>query len=183
MEYIDLFLSFFQIGLFSFGGGMGAIPLIQEQVVYKHQWLSLTEFTDLITIAEMTPGPIAVNASTFVGIRTHGVLGAIVATSGCILPACIIVSLLAWLYFKYEKLPYLQGILSGIRPVIIALIATAGVSIFKLAVFEKGFNIIGLLLIIMGVFLLKKYRLSPIKIMLGSGFIGGIAYIIIGGNI
>lgn len=119
----------------------------------------------------MTPGPIAVNASTFVGIRTHGILGAVVATLGCILPACIIVSLLAWLYFKYEKLPYLQGILSGIRPVIIALIATAGVSIFKLAVFEKGFNIIGLLLIIIGVFLLKKYRLSPIKIMLGSGFI------------
>lgn len=183
MEYLDLFLSFFQIGLFSFGGGMGAIPLIQEQVVYKNHWLSLGEFTDLITIAEMTPGPIAVNASTFVGIRTHGVLGAIVATTGCILPACIIVSLLAWLYFKYEKLPYLQGILSGIRPVIIALIGTAGVSIFKLAVFEKGFNLIGLLLIILGVGLLKKYRLNPINIMLGSGVIGGIAYLLVGGGV
>ena len=80
MNYLDLFISFFQIGLLSFGGGMAAIPLIQEQVVDGHGWLSMTEFTDLITIAEMTPGPITINSSTFVGIRTAGLPGAIIAT-------------------------------------------------------------------------------------------------------
>lgn len=100
MVYIKLFLSFFQVGLFSFGGGFAALPLIQDQVVDANKWLTLAEFTDLITISQMTPGPIAINAATFVGIRIAGVLGAIISTLGCILPSCIIVSLLGWLYFK-----------------------------------------------------------------------------------
>ena len=89
MNYLDLFFSFFQIGLLSFGGGMAAIPLIQEQVVAGHGWLSMTEFTDLITIAEMTPGPITINSSTFVGIRTAGIPGAIVATSCPPVSSCL----------------------------------------------------------------------------------------------
>lgn len=174
--YLDLFFSFFKIGLFSFGGGMGAIPLIQAQVVDNHQWLTLTEFTDLITIAEMTPGPIAVNASTFVGIQTCGFLGAMVATAGCIMPACIIVFTLAWLYFKYQNLTYLQGVLSILRPAIVGLIMTAGFSIFRLAILKEGFNIIGFILIILGIICLRKYKFTPIKVMLGSGVIGGAIY-------
>ena len=100
MPYLELFLSFFQVGLFSVGGGLAALPLIQNQVVDLHHWLSLSEFTDLITIAEMTPGPLAINSATFVGIRIGGLPGALIATLGCILPACIIVSLLAWLNIK-----------------------------------------------------------------------------------
>ena len=84
MVYIKLFLSFFQVGLFSFGGGFAALPLIQDQVVDVNKWLTLAEFTDLITISQMTPGPIAINAATFVGIRIAGVLGAIISTLGCI---------------------------------------------------------------------------------------------------
>ena len=95
MILLKLFWSFFQIGMFSIGGGMAAMPLIQNQVVDLHQWLSLTEFTDLITIAEMTPGPIAINAATFVGIKVAGFSGAIIATIGCIFPSCVIVSILA----------------------------------------------------------------------------------------
>jgi len=95
MILLKLFWSFFQIGMFSIGGGMAAIPLIQNQVVNLHHWLTLTEFTDLITIAEMTPGPIAINSATFVGIRIAGIPGAIISTVGCIFPSCIIVSLLA----------------------------------------------------------------------------------------
>ena len=94
MFLLELFWSFFQVGLFSIGGGMAAMPLIQNQVVDIHGWLTLTEFTDLITIAEMTPGPIAINSATFVGIKVIGIQGAIVATLGCILPSCIIVSTL-----------------------------------------------------------------------------------------
>lgn len=95
MIYLELFLSFLQIGLFSFGGGYAAMPLIQGQVVNGHHWLSMTEFTDLITISQMTPGPIAVNSATFVGIRIAGIPGALVATLGCILPSCLIVTLIA----------------------------------------------------------------------------------------
>ena len=86
MIYLQLFLSFFQIGLFSFGGGYAAMPLIQGQIVKIHGWMTMSEFTDLITISQMTPGPIAVNSATFVGLRVAGYVGAVVATLGCILP-------------------------------------------------------------------------------------------------
>ena len=90
MMYLQLFLSFIQVGIFSFGGGYAAMPLIQSQVVTNHRWLTMSEFTDLITISQMTPGPIAVNSATFVGLKIAGVFGAVVATFGCILPSCII---------------------------------------------------------------------------------------------
>ena len=113
---LDLFLSFLQIGLFSFGGGYAAMPLIEQQVVTGHGWLTMAEFTDLITISQMTPGPIAVNSATFVGIRIAGIPGALVATIGCILPSCILVTLIARLYLKYRKLDLLQGVLASLRP-------------------------------------------------------------------
>ena len=100
MIYVQLFLSFLQIGMFSFGGGYAAMPLIQGQVVTGHGWLTMSEFTDLITISQMTPGPIAVNSATFVGLKIAGIPGAIVATAGCILPSCIIVTILAKLKAK-----------------------------------------------------------------------------------
>ena len=93
--YLQLFWSFFQVGLFSFGGGLATMPLIQDQVVNIHHWLTLPEFTDLITISQMTPGPIAVNSASFVGMRIAGIPGSLIATFACILPACIIVGILA----------------------------------------------------------------------------------------
>ena len=126
MIYFQLFLSFFQIGLLSFGGGYAAMPLIQGQVVQGHGWLSMSEFTDLITISQMTPGPIAVNSATFVGIKIAGVPGALAATFGCILPSCILVTLLAKLYLKYREMAMLQGILRSLRPAVVAMIASAG---------------------------------------------------------
>lgn len=187
MILLKLFWSFFQIGMFSIGGGMAAIPLIQNQVVNLHHWLTLTEFTDLITIAEMTPGPIAINSATFVGIRIAGIPGAIIATIGCILPSCAIVSLLAWLYFKYKELTLVQGILSGLRPTIVALIASAGLSIFILAVWGEGgfsmnpqaINLVSVLLFSSALFILRKWKPNPIFVMLGSGIIGGAIYLII----
>ena len=114
MIYLQLFLSFLQIGLFSFGGGYAAMPLIQSQVVDQHHWLSIAEFTDLITISQMTPGPIAVNSATFVGIKIAGFGGAAVATVGCILPSCILVTGLAYIYLRYRKMTVLQGILGSV---------------------------------------------------------------------
>ena len=108
MLLLQLFWSFFQVGLFSIGGGYAAIPLIQNQVVTVHNWISMQEFTDLVTIAEMTPGPIAINSSTFVGIRMGGIPCGILCTFACILPSLIIVSLLYFVYAKYKKLSLLQ---------------------------------------------------------------------------
>ena len=103
MIYLQLFLSFLQIGAFSFGGGYAAMPLIQEQVVLQHSWLTMDSFSNLVTIAEMTPGPIAVNAATFVGTQIAGIPGAIIATFGCILPSCLFVTALAYIYTKIPQ--------------------------------------------------------------------------------
>lgn len=129
MIYLQLFFSFLQIGMFSFGGGYAVMPLIQGQVVKAHAWLSMAEFTDLITISQMTPGPIAVNSATFVGLKIAGVFGAFAATLGCILPSCIIVTIIARLYLKYRKLSMLQGILKSLRPAVVAMIGAAGISV------------------------------------------------------
>lgn len=109
------------------------MPLIQNQVVQLHPWLTQSEFTDLITISQMTPGPIAVNSATFVGTRIAGMPGALVATFGCVLPSCILVTVLAKIYLRYRNLSLLQGILKSLRPAVIAMIAAAGVSILVTA--------------------------------------------------
>lgn len=121
--------------MFSIGGGYAALPLIQSQVVSQYQWLTMNEFTDLITIAEMTPGPIAVNSATFVGIRIAGLPGALIATFGCILPSCFIVSFLAFVYYRYKKVSAMQSVLGSLRPAVVALIAAAGLSILQLVAF------------------------------------------------
>lgn len=187
MTLVQLFISFFQVGLFSIGGGLASMPLIQNQVVDLHHWLSLTEFTDLITIAEMTPGPIAINSATFVGIRIAGLQGAIIATIGCILPSCIIVSTLAWIYIKYKDLNVIQGTLSGLRPAVVALIASAGLSILTLSIFGdhrftfnlESINFISVLLFSLSLFILRKWKPNPIIVMMGSGVIGGIIYLLL----
>ena len=172
-----LFLSFLQVGMFSFGGGYAAMPLIQSEVVYKNGWLSMEQFTDLITISEMTPGPIAVNSASFVGLQVAGFPGAVVATLGCILPACIFVTLIAKLYIKYRSMSMLQSVLGCIRPAVVALIASAGILILVSAFWGGMDNIsfeatrwpmVGIFLICL--LLLRKTKLSPIVIMFSAGF-------------
>lgn len=147
MRLIDLFLSFLRIGLFSVGGGYAAMPLIQDQVVISHPWLTMSEFTDLITIAEMTPGPIAVNSATFVGMRIAGIPGALIATLGVIIPSLIIVSLLYFVYRKYREIPMLKSVLTCLRPTVVALIASAGLSILLMVIgVGEAVNYIGIAL-------------------------------------
>lgn len=119
MIYLQLYLSFLQVGLFSVGGGYAAMPLIRSQVVELHPWMTLQEFTNLITIAEMTPGPIAVNCATFVGLRIAQLPGAVIATLGCITPALVLVSLLAWCYRRWRDLSVLQSVLACLRPAVV----------------------------------------------------------------
>lgn len=129
----SLFTSFFFIGLLSFGGGYVAIPLIQNQIVYLNQWLTPQAFTDIITISQMTPGPIAINAATFVGLKVAGLAGSVVATLACILAPSLIVTLLAKFYFKYRSLKAMKDILTGVRPAVVGLIAAAACQIALLS--------------------------------------------------
>lgn len=104
MIYWELLWSFLQIGLFSFGGGYGVLPVIRQQVVTQNHWLTLKEFTDVVTISQMTPGPIALNAATFVGAKLAGPLGAVAATIGCSLPTAALALLVGHYYYKYRRL-------------------------------------------------------------------------------
>lgn len=185
MIYLQLFWSFFQIGMFSIGGGYAAMPLIQNQVVDLHGWLTLTEFSDIITIAEMTPGPIAINSATFVGIQVAGIPGALISTLGCVTPSCIIVLTLAYFYFKYKEMKSVQAVLSGLRPAVIAMIASAGLSIALLSFFGgnklpaelSDVNFVSIAIFIVALFVLRRYKLNPIAIIMGSGGVGLIVYL------
>ena len=177
MIYLQLFLSYLQIGAFSFGGGYAAMSLIQAQVVDKYQWLTIQQFTDLVTIAEMTPGPIAINSATFVGAQMGGILGSLAATLGCILPSCIIVTILAKIYVKYKNVSVMQNVLSTLRPVVVSMIAIAGINIlisvfFKSGIFTLEINNLhlqGIALFSIALILLRKTKLSPILIMVSCG--------------
>ncbi len=175
MIYLQLFLSFLQIGALSFGGGYASMPLIEAQIVTSHGWLTMTEFSDLVTIAEMTPGPIAVNAATFVGTKVAGVLGALVATAGCILPACVLVTLIARLYLKYRNLTVLQSVLGSLRPAVVAMIASAGLTILMNAfwgsrtVVLANTNYVMVAIFVLSFVLLRKTKLSPIAVMVLAG--------------
>lgn len=171
MIYLQLFLSFLQIGAFSFGGGYAALPLIRHQVVEANGWLQLSEFTDLITISQMTPGPIAVNSATFVGLKVAGIPGAVICTLGCVLPSCILVSLIAKLYLKYRSMDLLQGVLKGLRPAVVALIASAGVDIMASALNIGGEGRIKLqMAVIFAICLvLLRKKWNPILVMVLAG--------------
>ncbi|WP_295883265.1 chromate transporter [uncultured Anaerococcus sp.] len=172
---IKLFISFLKIGLFSFGGGYAALPIIQEEVVDLNNWLTLSEFNDLITISQMTPGPIAINSATFVGTRLAGFPGALAATLGCVLPSAIIVGSISYFYKKYKNLDAMTNILYFLRPAIVSMILIAGVQILRTAFFDTNAIAISNIDYLMGIiflaalFAMFKFKTDPIKIMLASG--------------
>lgn len=179
MIYIHLFIAFFQVGLFSFGGGYAAMPLISEQVVDKYGWLSTNDFADLVTISQMTPGPIAINAATFVGNQLVGISGAIVATIGVIAPSCIFVTIIAILYTKYKELSVLKDTLVVLRPAVVSMIFVAGLLILIPAIFKSGsisftddnFSVRSFLLFVGSLFVLRKFKLDPVIVMVACGFV------------
>lgn len=184
MIYLELFWSFFQIGLFSIGGGYAAMPLIQNQVVDLHPWLNMTQFADIMTIAEMTPGPIAINAATFVGIQVAGLPGALIATIGCVFPSCVIVMTLAYIYYRFRGLNMVQGVLAGLRPAVIAMIASAGISLMIMALYGQRtppadlltFDAVAAVILAAGIVILRKWKPNPLWVMVGSGVVGVILY-------
>ncbi|MBR5263119.1 MAG: chromate transporter [Clostridia bacterium] len=125
MIFLELFLSFFKVGLFCFGGGYGMLPLMEETVVAKG-WLTAEQFYDFVGVCESTPGPIAVNMATYVGSVTGGPLGSIVATLGTVLPAFIIILIIASILKNFTENKYFKGFLKGVKPVVSALILSTG---------------------------------------------------------
>lgn len=174
----ELFLSFLKIGTFSFGGGYGALPLIEQEIIVGHKWMTNKEFIDVITMSEMTPGSLSINGATFVGNHVAGVKGAIVATLGVVLPSAVITLALAVLYYKFKDIDLVQGVIQGLRPAVVALIAVAGVAILSTSLFGGGATQLGNLdivsvLMIAGVLgLFYKTRLGPIHVMVLAGILG-----------
>lgn len=130
---LQLAVTFFQIGLFSIGGGYAIIPLIQEQVVERFAWVSQKTFTDIITISQMTPGPLAVNTSTFIGIQIAGIPGAVLATFGCVISGISISAFLYRLFQRYHKSEYIMEILNGLKAASLGLIISAALTILLLS--------------------------------------------------
>jgi len=187
MIYLELFLVYLQIGAFSFGGGYAAMPLIQSLCVEKKGWLTMEEFADLTTIAEMTPGPIAVNSATFIGQKMAGLPGALVCTLGCVLPSFIIVLILAWLYTKFRELKTVKAVLAQLRPAVVAMIAGAGLTIILMAFFGTSslseimltdFRWIEGLIYLVCLVLLRKFHAGPIFIIFFSAVVGTVLYML-----
>ncbi len=186
---LQMFLSFVQVGLFSVGGGYAAVGLIQDQIVNRHGLLTLAEFSDLVTVAEMTPGPIAVNAATFVGMRIAGPWGALVCTFGVVLMPCILCLLLAWMYYRFRTMKGVQQVLGSLRPAVVALIGSAALSLLMMALWGSGdfsaislsdLRIVELVLFLAALVVLQLKKLSPILVILLSGLIGTGIYLLLG---
>jgi len=154
-----LFITFLQIGALAFGGGYAILPFIQELVVNNHGWLSIREMTDVVTISQMTPGPIALNAATFVGTKIAGLFGSIVATSAIILPQLIIMVFLAKLYFSDKEISFMQKIIKALRPAVAGLIFIATIDMINGSVFNgqafaiQNISYVALITFIVGFFL------------------------------
>ena len=185
---LKLFFAFIHVGLFSVGGGYAAIPLIQEQIVNIYGMMTLEEFSDLITVAEMTPGPISINSATFVGMRIAGIPGVLICSIGCIIPSFCICLTLAHFYYKYRSVSGVQIVLGSLRPAVVALIASAGASILMLGLFQAelkevvlgNIRYVELGIFVIALWILRKYKVSAISIILGSGIVGTIIYALLG---
>ncbi|WP_195444712.1 chromate transporter [Peptoniphilus harei] len=142
---LDLFLIFFKIGCFAFGGGYAVIPLISKYVVEENAWISTREFIDLISISQMTPGPIAINSATFVGQSVYGILGSILATTGLVLPQFILMMILGYFLFsKGKKFKIMDYSLLGIKAGVVSLIFITTLKLFQSSVFPEGLKLQGM---------------------------------------
>ena len=193
MILLNLLWSFFKIGLFSFGGGYAMIPLIQQEIE-ANNWINPQEFADIVAISEMTPGPLAVNAATYVGVKTAGFWGAFFATLGVSLPSFTLVILVAHFFIKFKENKSIEAILKGIRPATIGLIGSAVIFFSEMSIFTgeipfrkiryflmgqdiniyEGFGLDYGAFLIFGIILIaiKKFKLNPITAIICSALMG-----------
>lgn len=174
-QLIDLFLAFIQIGAISFGGGYAALPIIQDVIVNNKGWLTYVEMTDIVTISQLTPGPIAINAASFVGTKIGGLVGALVATIGNIIPQTLFMLLVSSLFFSGKKLNFLDNMLKGLRPGVVGLIGAASLSLLISAIFPHNsisqVDIIALSSFVVGLFLYIK-EISIFKLIALGAILG-----------
>jgi len=174
----ELFLTFTKIGFISFGGGYAMIPIIEYEVL-NHGWLDAQQFTDVISIAGMSPGPIATNSAVFVGYKIAGIPGAIVATFAISLPSLILILLVALFFYKIQKHKLVQSIFYGLRPVIVGLICYAAVrfSIYNGIIGgDYLFNGVSIMILLFSLSILLFTRIHPLVVIFLSGIVGIMIY-------
>lgn len=182
MIYLNLYLEFFKIGLFAVGGGLATLPFIQ-QLADKYGWITQEQILDMIAISESTPGPIGINAATFVGNTTAGVWGGISATLGVITPSVIIILLIAHYFAKFSEKPIVKNAFTGIRPAVTGLIAAVGFEVAKVSLFNiqkykatnkilSIFDLKAIALFAVIIYLINKYKKHPILYLVGAAVIG-----------
>lgn len=171
MIYIELFIEFFKIGIFSVGGGLATLPFLSKLVDTKG-WYTVSELTNMLAISESTPGPIGVNMATYVGFHIANVLGALVATFALVLPSYIIIIIISNFLSKFKNSPYVINIFNIIRPVVTGLIGVSFITIFNTAIFSLGFDTKKIIIFLLIFFLISKYKKHPI-VYVGVGAILG----------
>ena len=188
--YLKLFWTFFKIGLFGFGGGYGMLSLIQNEVVEKQHWISNSEFTDIVAVSQMTPGPIGINSATYVGFkamenagmtRTEAVCGSLLASFSVMLPSFILMLLISAFFMQYKTHKSVQTVLKWLRPVVVGMLAAAVLLLLNeenLGGFQRD-NL--QLYVSVGLFVLAflatyVWKIGPIKVILLAGLFGGIFY-------
>ena len=179
MELIELFLTFLKIGAFTFGGGYAMITMIQYETE-QHGWLSQAELVDFVAVSESTPGPLAVNMATFVGIKTYGIIGAVIATLGIVLPSFAIILIIAKFFAHFRDNKAVEGIMAALKPAVVGMIGTAVLAIGRIVFFPNGmsfdcfvsvsFWVYSCLFVIMVILAFKK--IHPILIILLSAAVG-----------
>ena len=182
MLYLQLFYTFFKIGLFGFGGGYAMLSMIQGEVVTRYGWLTSQEFTDIVAISQMTPGPIGINSATYVGFTATGsVWCSIIATLAVVLPSFILMLAISKFFLKYQKHPVVEAVFSGLRPAVVGLLASAALVLMNAENFsspkEDMYSFIISCLIFLVAFVgTRKYKINPILMIVACGIAGLILY-------
>jgi len=182
MLYLQLFYTFFKIGLFGFGGGYAMISMIQGEVVTRHQWINAQEFTDIIAISQMTPGPIGINSATYVGYLAAGnVWGSVVATVALVLPSFILMLAISRFFLKYQKHPDVVAVFSGLRPAVVGLLAAAALVLMNAENFgsfrtEPFTFVVSCLIFALAFVGTRRFKVNPILMIVICGVIGLIVY-------
>jgi chromate transporter len=186
MVFLQLFYTFFKIGLFGFGGGYAMLSMIQGEVVTRYGWLTAQEFTDIVAISQMTPGPIGINSATYVGYTTiadcygtnYGILGSIIATFAVVLPSFLLMLTISKFFLKYQKHPAIETVFKGLRPAVVGLLAAAALVLMN----EENFGsdnkqiLISIILFIATFICSYKFKKNPILLIIISGIIGFLVY-------
>ncbi len=171
MLMVNLFLAFLQVGLFSFGGGYAALPIIQNKLINVYGWMSVSEFSDVVTLSQMTPGPLSINAATFVGMKQAGILGSIIATYAMVIPSIILCLIMSYFYYKYRDISIVSKVLKILRGTVVGLILVGGIQLMQSSLFVE-FDIFSYIIFTVVVIAILKFKVDSMVSILISGVLG-----------